>query len=268
MKKLLILLAVTLTVKSNAQELYAYSEPASNMPAKSMGLRLSNYLNRADSSGKYTLHAMPEVMLGISKKIMVHLAATTSNRRNGLAYEGLSFYAKYRFLSRDDVKKHFRMAVFGRLSYNNTAVHMHEINLQGHNSGRELGVVATQLLGRQAFSATASWQQATNNGKNKFTYTGLDQAMAYSVSAGRLLLPWRYTNYNQTNMNVMVELLGQINLGDRRFYTDIAPSLQLIFNSQTRVDLGYRTQLSGSLHRNFTKGFLLRVEHTLFNVIK
>jgi hypothetical protein len=268
LKPIITVIAALLTAAGlQAQELFVVSEPASNRPANSLGFRLSSYLNRADTSGASTLHLMPEVMLGVSKKFMVNLSVVSSNRRSGLAYEGLNLYAKYRFFSRDDVQKHFRMSLFTRLSYNNTRVHMHEINLQGHNSGHEWGLVATQLLHRTAFSGGISWLQALNNGKNnKFTYTGLDKALAWSLSAGRLLLPAAYSSYQQTNLNLMVEMLGQINLGDRRYYTDIVPSVQLIFNSQTRVDFAFRKQLSGSLHRNFTQGFLLRVEHTLFNV--
>jgi hypothetical protein len=269
MKKAIVLILAISALRVHAQELYTYTEPASNMPAKSVGLRLTNYFNRADTSGASTYHLMPELMVGLSKKIMLHASIVTSNRARGLDYEGVMLYGKYRFLSIDEVQKHFRMALYGRLSYNNTPVHMHEINLNGHNSGHEWGLIATQLLKRQAFSAGVSWMQALNNGKNnKFTYTGLDKAMGWSLSAGRLLLPTKYSSFQQTNLNVMVELLGQINLGDRRYYTDIAPSLQLIVNSQTRFDFGFRKQLSGSLHRNFTQGFLLRLEHTLFNVIK
>jgi hypothetical protein len=262
-----ILALVTGTIASS-QELFVVTEPASNMPAKSAGVRVANYFAKVDTSNSTSFHMMPEVMFGISKKIMVHLAAITSNRKGGLDFEGVNLYAKYRFLSIDEVQKHFRMALFTRLSLNNTPVHMHELNLQGHNSGYEWGLIATQLLHKVALSASGAYVHVTDNGKNKFNYTGLNQAFNYSFSAGKLMLPAQYKDYSQTNVNLMVELLGQINLGDGRYYTDIVPSLQMIINSQSRLDIGWRKQLNGSLHRTSREQFLIKFEHTFFNVFK
>jgi len=38
-----------------------------------------------------------------------------------------------------------------------------------------------------------------------------------------------YTSYNQTNMNLMLELLGQVNMNTGYSFFDIAPSVQFIF---------------------------------------
>jgi hypothetical protein len=57
-----------------------------------------------------------EIMLGLSKKLMVSGDIFFSNRSEVFRAEGGSIYAKYRFLSHDDVQKHFRMAGFGRIS--------------------------------------------------------------------------------------------------------------------------------------------------------
>jgi len=47
------------------------TEPASNMPAKSFGIRNMNaFMFEAD--GKLNYHNMPELMWGINKEWMVH----------------------------------------------------------------------------------------------------------------------------------------------------------------------------------------------------
>lgn len=268
MKNILTVLLLVIAARTQAQELFVVTEPASNAPAKSAGIRLTNMFSRVDTLGTISYHLMPEIKIGISKKLMFSIMGVGSNRTGKLAAEGLNVYGKYRFLSKDEFQKHFRMAVFARWSYNNTPVHMHEINLQAHNSGYEWGVVATQLLHKVALSASGAYSRATNNGSNKFLYTGLDKVFNYTFSAGKLMLPAEYRDYKQTNLNLMVEVLGQINLGDGRYYTDIVPSVQLIINSQSRLDLAWRKQLSGSLHRTSGEVFLVRFEHNFFNLFK
>lgn len=250
-----------------AQELYVFTEPASNMATKSIGIRANNYLMDEKGTSKLNYHVVPEIMVGVSRKIMVHLDAFLSNRNKGLAYEGGSLYAKYRFLSNDDVQKHFRMAAFGRLSYNNSDIHMNEINLYGHNSGWETGIVATQLLYKVAISSGLSFLRAADNGKiNKFYYGDKNRnAINYTLSIGKLMLPKEYSSYKQTNLNLMLELLNQYNVGSGKYYMDVAPSVQFIFNSRSRVDVGYRQQLSSTLDRSAPNGFIIRLEHNIFN---
>ena len=250
-----------------AQELYVFTEPASNMAAKSIGIRANSYLMDEISTSKVNYHLVPEVMIGVSRKIMLHADVFLSNRNKNLSFEGGSIYGKYRFLSNDEVQKHFRMAAFARVSSNNSDIHMNEINLYGHNSGWETGIVATQLLHKVAISSAASFVRATDNGPiNKFSYGDKNRnAVNYTLSVGKLMLPKEYTSYKQTNLNLMIELLNQYNIGSGKYYTDIAPSLQLIFNSRSRVDIGYRKQISSTFTRTAPNGFLIRLEHNLFN---
>lgn len=249
------------------QELFVFTEPASNMAAKSIGLRSNNLLMNEKATSKVNYHLIPELMAGVSRNIMVHADAFLSNRNKGLSFEGGSIYAKYRLFSIDDVQKHFRMAAFGRVSYNNSEIHMDEINLYGHNSGWETGLVATQLLQKVAVSSAVSFiRGADNGGGNKFLYGDKNRnAINYTLSVGKLMLPKEYTSYKQTNLNLMLELLSQYNLGSGKYYVDIAPSLQLIFNSRSRIDIGYRQEISNSFHRTAPNGFLIRLEHNLFN---
>ena len=243
------------------------TEPASNKPARSISFRLDNSIMNEAGTSKINYHLIPEIMFGISKKLMVSGDAFFSNRTDKLRAEGGSVYAKYRFLSNDVVQKHFRMAVFGRLSYNNSDIHQEEINMYGHNTGVEAGVVATQLLRKVALSSCISYLNAEDNGNNnKFAYGSENsRAVNYTFSMGKLMLPKEYTDYKQTNLNLMVEFLSQVNTGSGKYYMDIAPSVQLIFNSQSRIDIGYRKELSTTLIRTAPNGFFIRLEHNLFN---
>ena len=156
-----------------------------------------------------------------------------------------------------------------RTAFNNSEIKQAALNLNGDNSGYEGGLIITKLIGKQAFSFTGSFIHATDNGSNKFKYDGAHRnALAYSLSGGRLLLPLNYTDYEQTNMNVMLEVLGQTNLHTGRSYIDLAPSIQFIFLSKMRLDAGYRFAVLNDLQRKAESGFLLKLEYNFFNVYK
>ena len=57
----------------NAQELYVFTEPASNMAAGSIGLRLNTKVFSMKYENDYTSRLDPEVMIGVSKKLMILL---------------------------------------------------------------------------------------------------------------------------------------------------------------------------------------------------
>ena len=256
-----------ISLSAFSQELFSSTEPASNRAAGSIGFRIYNSLMDEVNTSKINYHLIPEIMLGISKKMMVSGNVFFSNRNDVFRFEGGSLYAKYRFLSHDIVQQHFRMAVFGRISYNNSDIHQEELNMNGHNTGTEVGVVATQLLRKVALSSSVSYVKAQDNGNNnKFVY-GPDKSKAinYTFSVGKLMLPKEYNNYRQTNLNLMVEFLSQVNLGSGSYYMDIAPSVQVIINSQSRIDFVYRKELKSTLLRTAPNGFFVRFEYNLFN---
>jgi hypothetical protein len=269
MKKLFLVLIVFVSLKVKAQELFVFTEPASNMPAKSFGVRDMNAF-MFEKGGRLNYHNMPELMWGISKKWMVHAQGFISNRQDGgLKAEGGSLYAKYRFLSKDDIQKHFRMAIYGRYSLNNADIHQQEIETMGHNTGYELGLIGTQLLHKVAISSSLSYERALDNKPSyKFPDTESNSAVNYTLSVGKLMLPKVYKDYKQTNMNLMLELLGQRLNGNGKSYLDIAPSVQFIINSQARIDLGYRQELYSTMNRTAPNGFVLKLEYTFFNVFK
>lgn len=268
MKKLMLILLLGAST-ARAQELFVYTEPASNMPARSLGLRVTSMLMNEKYVQQDECLIIPELMWGAGKNLMVHVNGFASNQSGVLRAEGGSVYAKYRFLSNDAVHSHFRMAGYAKLSFNSSAIHQEEIDLYGHNSGWQAGVVATQLLHKIALSANLNYARAMDNGQeNKYPETQSANAASYAFSFGKLMLPKTYTSYKQTNLNLMLELLGQV-LGDGgKSYLDIAPSVQLIVNSQARIELGYRRQLYSTMLRTAPDGFLFRVEYLLFNVFR
>jgi len=276
MRRLILVIFIFGFQSVAAQELFVFTEPASNMAAKSIGFRATNYLVDDDYSSNTVYMLMPEVMWGVSKKLMIHANVFLSNRKQVDGFitnpkqqfllEGGSVYAKYRFYSADDVHSHFRMAVYTRYSFNNSHIHEYAINLTGGNSGYEGGLIATKLINKVAISASASFLHAQDNGSKKFLFGNKSRnAVNYTLSVGKLMLPKEYTGFKQTNVNLMLEMLGQTNLNKGYSYLDIAPSVQFIFFSRIRFDAGYRYPLVTKLHRTASKGFLLRLEYNIFN---
>ena len=107
-----------LSRQATAQELYVFSEPASNMPANSISGKVSAMFANDNHSGKTLQRYTPEIMLGLSKKWMVHGSFTIANmHQDKFILESGKLYGKWRFLSRDDVHRHFRMAAFAGASY-------------------------------------------------------------------------------------------------------------------------------------------------------
>jgi hypothetical protein len=161
------------------------------------------------------------------------------------------------------------MAAFSRFSINNSDVHQEAIDLNGQNSGYEFGFVATKLQHKVALSTSFTMAHALDN-KNEINYrfpNNKRDAINYTFSVGKLLLPKNYKDYNQTNMNGMVEILCQTNINTGKTFVDVAPVMQFIFLSKMRADFSYRFPLSNDLYRSASKGFLLRLEYNVFNAL-
>ncbi|HVS91047.1 MAG TPA: hypothetical protein VHE59_03380 [Mucilaginibacter sp.] len=248
-----------------SQELYVNTEPASNMATHSIGIRLEN---QGYFSPEYKTRTSLEAMVGASKTLMVHGTLYISDYyHNYQHFEGGSVYAKYRFLSVDSVQSHFRGAVFAKASAINNPLPNQEIGLEGDNSGFQTGVVFTRLIHKLAISGTASYLHDFDNlGGYNVPVTNARNAVGYTLSAGYLLLPRKYENYNQVNVNVYAELLGKSNPGYGQSYLDVAPAVQFIFNSFLRLDFSYRTPIYNSMIRTSANTYLVRLEYNLFNV--
>jgi hypothetical protein len=267
-----------LSLKAGAQELYVSTEPASNMAAGSVGLRLNTKLFLVQHDGSYTLRLDPEIMVGLTKNLMLHLNAYASNMyQKNIQLEGASVYGKYRFLSVDDIHSHFRMAAFGKFSLVNNPVLLKggnayygsdEIDMDGNNSGVIAGIVATQLEHKLALSSSIAFAKRLDNTNASVLPGQSTQALNYSLSAGYLLLPVTYKDFSQTNVNLYCEFLGSSSLDKKAWYMDVAPAVQFIFNSISRLDFSWRTQLTGNMERLSKNVFLLRFEYNLLNVFK
>jgi hypothetical protein len=246
-----------------AQELFVFTEPASNMPSRSISLKVSGKFAEHDSPYKFMQRYTPELMFGINKAWMVHLAPTFSNMFTAnQRWESARVYAKYRFFSNDDVHKHFRMAAFGEASYSRSLSLYDEIGIEGDQTGFKGGIILTQLWNKLAVSSTLSYLHTVPNKKAGIPIYIPEQAADYSLSAGYLVLPFRYTSFRQTNVNVYAELLGQRSLDMKKYTLDLAPAIQFIFNSNFKVNLGYRFQLKNNMYRMAPRTYLISFERT------
>ncbi|MGK2861393.1 MAG: hypothetical protein ACSLE0_05635 [Chitinophagaceae bacterium] len=256
-----------------SQELYVFSEPASNMPAKSISVKLGAMYGKGVHSGRILQRYMPEVMFGLNKSWMIHTSFTFSDMHEpAFNFESARMYAKWRFLSFDEIHRHFRMAAYGAATYSRNHLDHNEINLMGDQSGVQAGIIATQLWNKLALSGSASLNEVLDKERRMkvFPQQHVYRSLNYSLSAGYLVLPLEYTSYKQTNINIYLEMLGSRNLDWQggKYYADLAPAIQLIFNSNGKLNLGYRFQVAGDIYRLMDKSFYVSYEHTFFNALK
>ena len=293
MKKILVsaLLLLSTGIEINAQELYIFSDPASNVPAKSIVPRINNMIMPMEHSSDVSYRISPEVMVGLNKNLMLRANAYASDMfGDRFKFEGASLYAKYRFLSNDDMHKHFRMAAFGKISassnpyfINHTLEHTtpggthtenvqlttQELNLEGNHSGFQYGVIATQLVNKTAVSLSASSIHKMNNLSDHRMLAGSPRSAFHSIlSAGYLMFPRKYDNYKQMNFNIYGEVITQKSYSGNYYFVDAAPGVQFIFNSISRLDLGYRIQLAGNMDRFSKNQFLVKFEYNFLNALK
>jgi hypothetical protein len=272
MSRIFLSLFILLSARSGAQELYPYTEPASNMPSHSLSAKLSTMYGTGIHSDRLLQRYMPEVMLGLNKNWMLHFSATFSDMHEPkFDFESVRFYAKYRFLSNDDVHKHFRMAAFAALSYSRNHLDHNELSLMGDHSGAQLGIIATQLWNRFALSSTVGITEMVDDLRfqKRWPKEYAFEAANFSLSSGYLLLPKEYTDYKQTNLNLYVEFLGGLNLDWKyeRYFVDVAPAVQLIFNSTSKLNIGGRFELSSDIYRLMKNSIMISYEHIFLNAL-
>jgi hypothetical protein len=241
MGRIFLLIVIFFVSTIHAQELYVFTDPASNIPARSINVKLKTHGVGDDKRyGRFTYRVMPQITAGLSKKIQLRLTTTAANMHtNSFDGESVGLGVKYAF--------HF----------------YDEISLMGDKTGVELGLIATQLWHKFALSGTLSRTEVLDPTR----YDGIAyfpkrqyRSLNYAVSAGYLLFPREYRDYKQPNFNLYVELLGQRLLGDDLFYLDLAPAVQLILNSTTKINVGQRYQLQGNMGRMARRSWLVSVE--------
>jgi hypothetical protein len=270
-------MVMVMHTRAYGQELYVYADQASNVPAKSLSLKYGSKWMLDENDGNKILQSrqMAEASIGLNKNWMLRPSFTFSDMFTNriMKWESASIYAKYRFYSSEDVHRHFRAAAYvkGVLSSNN--LQFEELNADGDQSAVQGGVILTQLVNKLAISSTFSLTEVLD-GERWLKYAGPRNfgfsSFNYSISAGYLLFPKKYTSYKQTNFNLYLELLGSRGI-DRKFYfVDLAPAAQLIVNSNTKINLGYRFQLKGNAFRmaSAAPSLSLSFERTFFNTFR
>jgi hypothetical protein len=218
---------------------------------------------------------MGEASIGLNKKWMIRPGFTFSDMYTNrvVKWESVSLYTKFRFYSQDEVHRHFRAAAFFKALYSSNNLEYDELNADGDQSVVQGGVILTQLINKLAISSTLALTEVTNNerwkkypGPRNFGYRSFN----YSVSAGYLFYPKQYTSYKQTNFNVYLELIGSSGIDRKYYFVDLAPAVQFILNSNTKVNLGYRFQAKGNAYRmsNAAPSISFSVERTFFNTFR
>ncbi len=289
MRKLLFYIAlVLLALPLHAQELFPVADPASNVPKGAIGIRaFAETYNEVDRIRN--LFAL-RVMYGLTPKLTIQATPNVSNHHNkdlppefpvhntpqiGVThpylFNGVDFYAKYRFFTSDGQNSHFRAAVYGEYSLLKVAHDEAEPTLLDDNSGVGGGLIATYLHHRFAVSLTGGIIVPFKyQGNVPDEIPGLPGVPAtityangynYSLSFGYLLAPHTYTSYDQVNWNIYLEFIGkdygamQMQVGNVYYnspqygistlgnkvlqgsqYLEVYPGVQAIIHSDIRVD--------------------------------
>lgn len=255
------------------QELYVYNESASTLPARSVSFKLKNHLvQKTYLLNQFSFRSAPQVFMGVYKNLTVRLGGTVSSMyATQPKLESFHVYAKYRFLSRDAIHRHFRVAGYLEAARTNAPFMNDEINLGGDRSGMEAGLILTQLWNKFALASTISqtqvfhyyrWDKVRHRVLHPFT------SAQFTISAGYLVFPRTYTSYKQTNLNLYLELLTQRALDRGLYFVDLAPAFQLIFASKTKLNVGYRFQVKGDMKRMMQESWLLSMETSFLGVLK
>lgn len=314
---LLYILIAALPETLSAQELFPLSEPASTMPGKTLGVKA--FVQGYQEVNTYTRYmTMLRLMYGITPKLTVMLDATGSNHHSKLLppdfpdhntpqvgvklpylFNGVHAYAKYRFLSIDGEKKHLRVAAYAEYSYLNVAHDEAEPNLLDDTKGFGGGVIGTYLHNKFAVSGTAGLIFPSQyQGDVPDFIPGLPgipatvkygRALAYSVSFGYRILPLKYKNYDQLNLNLYCEFLGKAyekarvyfdNIGQpgtpyeitgtgmqalaKGHYIEMHPGLQLIVKSNLRIDMSVGFPVYSKSYAHFYPMYTIGIQRYFY----
>jgi hypothetical protein len=213
----------------------------------------------------------------------LHTHGTSKGNPYPYRFENVWLNAKYRFLSKDARNEHFRMAAYADLAVGNLPHDEAEPSFMGDNSGAGGGVVATYLKNKFAVSINSGiilpFAYTEDETSIEIQY---GRAYTYSLSVGYLLLPFKYKNYDQINVNLYVELLGKsydepalkyngqdalvsnVPAFESGSNTEIRPALQFIIRSNTRVDLSFSKLLSGTTYVRALPAYYLNLQHYFY----
>lgn len=258
---------------ASPQELFISTEPASNMPARSWGLRAGG--ESSAMNNVIQTRTEFEAMYGFTKDIMGHLQLYASNHLGGYTYENVGLYAKYRFYTDDGFKYHVRSALYGKAMLGKQATTTPLAGLDGGTTGFGVGNVTTLLIDHFAASATLGAAFGTPNIQIDEHHIYRDiTTYNYSLSFGYLVLPTHYTSYDNPNLNLYAEFLGKyasysedehdvsMKTNANEIILSVGP--QLILSSIARIDLAFRTALSSNAQHRTPNSVVVKFEHLFY----
>lgn len=280
----------------NAQELFPLSEPASSVPKGVIGVRTHFEYYKQGQVLRYM--AASRVMYGVTSKLTAIVSLVGSNHHyktfresfwinhshyytipSPFLVNGAHLYAKYRLLSIDGEKSHFRVAMYAEGSWVRATHDEAEPNLYDDNSGYGGGIITTYLKNHFAVSFTGGIiKPITLKGKVLDPIPSLPYvpirieykpAYIFDLSFGYLLFPRKYKYYSQPNWNIYIELKGRsypsvdIYVGnpvrstaDPVDYYGVNPKSTPYLQAGTYIDANYGLQciVHSNLRIDFTVG--------------
>ena len=294
-----------------SQELFPSTEPASTLPKKTISVRFGA-TSYQEPLGRAKYSTMLRAMYGATKKITVMMSAGGSNHHLKqfpgsliqyfrlhhtrqypafpFLFDGVHAYVKWRIISQDMDKRHFRVALYGEGSRSFNVHDVAEPNLLEDNSGWGGGVITTMLLNRWAVSFTGGFVQPSRY-KDSVAAMDYGRALMYNLSLGYRLFPVKYNSYQDVNINFYLEFLGKsyreaslafrgndfpiqyflpedpltYNSLKNNSYVEVRPALQCIFNSSTRVDVGVALRVSSRSYAYYYPLFFINIQKYFFS---
>jgi hypothetical protein len=309
LKKIVVfIIASCVFINLKAQELYPNSEPASINPKNTLGIRLMNEAYNKDKITKTWHGAM--FMYGINSKLMVSAMFTTSNhhykklpsnfihtdtnqvevvqtnqaaKKYDYGFESINLGFRYRFLNLDGDHKHFRMSLYSNGVYAFQPHDEAETTLMGDNKAIGGGVISTLLIKKLAVSFTGGIIKPFAYKENASNVSiNYGNAYNYSLSFGYLVYPFKYKNFNQTNINLYAEFLGKSYNGisitknekdivthhNNAFiagnYVEFRPAIQFIIKSNLRLDFSTALPLVNRSYIRSYPMYLVNIQYYLF----
>jgi hypothetical protein len=203
--------------------------------------------------------------------------------------EGLNLYGKYRLLSWDGPQRHVRLAFYAEGSKVFGVHDIAEPNLSGDNTGIGGGMILTRLYKRWAVSFTGGYVHPFTLRDGSVSFRSGD-LWRYDLSLGYRIFPGSYRGYSDVNINLyaeffnrtykaaVLEIEGEIYPNERfqqddkytyntlvaNSYTELRYSLQFIFHSKTRIDLGSAFPVYNKSYLNFYPLFFINFQKYLF----
>lgn len=210
--------------------------------------------------------------------------------QNPYQVEGLIASLKYRFLNLDGHQRHFRMAVMGSAAKSFIPHDGAEPRL-GDNSGADGSWMATFLIKRFAVSLTNGYLFPSKYKDQSQGYEFKSGNSSYlHLSFGYRLIPTAYSSYSNLNVNLYIEFISAnydkatMNVHGQPYsfdiyknadkyiynslqagsYTEVRPSIQLIFYSTTRLEIGVVSPIFNQSYLHFYPMYFISIHKNFF----